>query len=162
MEELTNKINDTINDLEKPQNDLEKNIKELEEWKNKYLYLQADLENIKKRYNIQIDNITKYEGENIFKDLLEVFDNLDYSVNDDIDILNTYNSLLKLFKKYGVELIYKDERPIFFNQEYDEAIASVNTDDPALDNSINKIYKRGFFFKDKILRFEKVMVNKYK
>lgn len=162
MEELTNKINDTINDLEKTQNNLEKNIKELEEWKNKYLYLQADLENIKKRYSIQIDNITKYEGENIFKDLLEIFDNLDYSINDDIDILNTYNSLLKLFKKYGVELIYKDERPIFFNQEYDEAIASVNTDDPTLDNSINKVYQKGFFFKDKILRFEKVIVNKYK
>lgn len=134
---------------------------EIDEWKNKYLYLQADLENIKKRYNKQLEDKSKYEGENIFKDLLEIFDNLDYSVNDDIDILNTHKALLKILNKYEVELIYDDERPVFFNSEYDEAIASVKTDDPKLDNSIHKIYKKGFFFKDKILRFEKVIVNKY-
>jgi len=145
------------------QADLKKKDDEIENWKNKYLYLQADLENIKKRYNKQLEDKSKYEGENIFKDLLEIFDNLDYSKMDDIDILNTYNSLLKLLGKYEVKLIYEDEdeRPVFFNSEYDEAITSVKTDDPKLDNSIYKIYKKGFFFKDKILRFEKVIVNKY-
>jgi len=137
------------------------NDEELKDLKNKYLYLQADLENVKRRYNTQIADIKKYEGENIFKDLLEIFDNLDYSANDDIDILNTYNLLLKLFDKYDIRLIYKDERPVFFNSEYDEAVISVETDDPNLDNSINKVYKKGFFFKDKVLRFEKVIVNKY-
>lgn len=143
------------------QADLKNKDEQIEEWKNKYLYLQADLENIKKRYNKQLEDKSKYEGENIFKDLLEIFDNLDYSKMDDIDILNTYNSLLKLLGKYEVKLIYEDERPVFFNSEYDEAITSVKTDDPKLDNSIYKIYKKGFFFKDKILRFEKVIVNKY-
>lgn len=137
------------------------NNEELKDLKNKYLYLQADLENVKRRYNTQIADIKKYEGENIFKDLLEIFDNLDYSANDDIDILNTYNLLLKLFDKYDIRLIYNDERPIFFNSEYDEAVISVETDDPNLDNSINKVYKKGFFFKDKVLRFEKVIINKY-
>ena len=141
--------------------ELKNKDEQIEEWKNKYFYLQADLENIRKRDIKQVEYLKKYEGENIFKDLLEIFDNLDYSVNDDIDILNTYKALLKILNKYEVELIYDDERPIFFNSEYDEAIASVKTDDPKLDNSIHKIYKKGFFFKDKILRFEKVIVNKY-
>lgn len=138
----------------------EKKNKEIEELKNKYLYLQADLENVKRRYNKQIEDIRKYEGENIFKDLLEIFDNLEYSLNDDIDILNTYNKLEKILNKYDVRSIYED-RPIYFNPEYDEAITSVPTNDPKLDNSINKVYKRGFFYKDKILRYEKVIVNKY-
>lgn len=140
-----------------------KKDEEIQELKNKYLYLQADLENVRRRYNKQIEDIRKYEGEDIFKDFLDIFDNLDFSVNDDIDILNTYNSLLKIFNKYDVRLIYndEDERPVFFNPEYDEAISSVKTDDPKLDNSINKVYKKGFFFKDKVLRFEKVIVNKY-
>ena len=141
--------------------ELKNKDEQIEEWKNKYFYLQADLENIRKRDIKQVEYLKKYEGENIFKDLLEIFDNLDYSVNDDIDILNTHKALLKIFNKYEVELIYDDERPVFFNSEYDEAIASVKTDDPKLDNSIHKIYKKGFFFKDKILRFEKVIVNKY-
>jgi len=143
------------------QEDLEKKEEEIESWKNKYFYLQADLENIRKRYNKQIEDLKKYEGENILNDLLEIFDNLDYSVNDDIDILNTYNALLKLFMKYEIELIYEEERPIFFNSEYDEAIASVTTTDPSLDNSIHKVYKKGFLYKDKILRYEKVIVNKF-
>lgn len=143
------------------QADLERKDEQIEEWKNKYFYLQADLENIRKRDIKQVEYLKKYEGENIFKDLLEIFDNLDYSVNDDIDILNTHKALLKILNKYEVELIYDDERPVFFNSEYDEAIASVKIDDPKLDNSIHKIYKKGFFFKDKILRFEKVIVNKY-
>ena len=134
---------------------------ELDLQKSKYLYLQADLENIKKRYNKQIADIRKYEGESLIKDLLEILDQLEYSINDDIDVLNTYNSLLKILEKYGVELIYKGERPVFFNSEYDEAITSVITNDPKLDNSINNVYKKGYKFKDKILRYEKVIVNKY-
>ena len=68
---------------------------------------------------------------------------------------------MKILEKYGVELIYKGERPVFFNSEYDEAITSVITNDPKLDNSINNVYKKGYKFKDKILRYEKVIVNKY-
>ena len=142
--------------------DLDKKDEEIKDLKNKYLYLQADVENIKKQYNNKISNITKYEGENIFIDLLEIFDELEFSKCDDIDILNCYNKMTKLLNKYGVYLIYEeDKRPIYFNSEYDEAISSVKTDDIKLDNSINKVYKKGFKFKDKILRFEKVIVNKY-
>lgn len=141
---------------------IKKKDEEINGWKNRYLYLQADLQNINKQYNIKLLEITKYEGESIFKDLIEIFDNLEFSKDDDIDILNCYNSLLRIFNKYGVELIYKeDERPIYFNPEYDEAISSIKTDDKTLDNSINKVYKKGFKFKDKILRFEKVIINKY-
>ena len=133
----------------------------MNEWKNKYLYLQADIENIKKRYNKQIENLTKYTGENIFNDILEVLDILEFSMNDDIDVLHAYNKLIKVLDKYEVKPIYGEERPIYFNNEYDEAVSSVQCDDKTLDNSINKVYKRGYKFKDKILRFEKVIVNKY-
>lgn len=144
------------------QADLDKKDKEIENLKNKYLYLQADLENIKKQYNKRISDINKYEGENIFEDLIEIFDDLEFSKDDDIDILNCYNKITKLLNKYGVYLIYKDnERPIFYNPETDEAITSVSCNDKNLDNSIYKVYKKGFYYKDKILRFEKVIVNKY-
>lgn len=154
-EELKNK------DKSNTQIELENKEKELEEQKSKYLYLQADLENIRKRYNKQIEDMRKYEGENIFKDLLEIFDNLEYSYNDDIDILNTYNKLMKVLNKYDVRLIYEDERPVFFNPEYDEAITSIPTNDSKLDNSIHEVYQKGFFYKDKVLRYEKVIINKY-
>ncbi|MBR6908158.1 nucleotide exchange factor GrpE, partial [bacterium] len=60
-----------------------------------------------------------------------------------------------------VHLIY-DERPVYFNDKYDEAILSKDCDDKNLDNSIDTVYQKGYIFKDKILRYEKVIVNKYK
>ena len=143
------------------QNDLEEKDKEIEELKNKYLYLQADLENVKRRYNKQIEDLMKYEGESIFVKLIQVLDTMEYSIGDCIDCLNNYNVLINLLNNFGVHQIYKDERPIFFNSDYDEAVTSVETNDPNLDNSINKVYQKGYFYKDKILRFEKVIVNKY-
>ena len=143
------------------QNDLEEKDKEIEELKNKYLYLQADLENVKRRYNKQIEDLMKYEGESIFIKLIQVLDTMEYSIGDCIDCLNNYNVLINLLNNFGVHQIYEDKRPIFFNSDYDEAVTSVETNDPNLDNSINKVYQKGYFYKDKILRFEKVIVNKY-
>ena len=62
--------------------------------------------------------------------------------------------------KYDVKPIY-EERPIYFNSEYDEAILSNNIDDIELDNTIKDIVEKGYMYKDKVLRYEKVIVNKY-
>lgn len=143
------------------QNDLEEKDKDIEELKNKYLYLQADLENVKRRYNKQIEDLKKYEGESIFIKLIQILDTMEYSIGDCIDCLNNYNILINLLNDFGVHQIYEDERPIFFNSDYDEAVTSVETNDPSLDNSINKVYQKGYFYKDKVLRYEKVIINKY-
>ena len=158
-EELKNK------DKSNTQIELENKEKELEEQKSKYLYLQADLENIRKRYNKQIEDMRKYEGENIFKELITFVDYLDYKIDNDLCNIdrtnNIKNEALKVLKKFDVRLIYEDERPVFFNPEYDEAITSIPTNDSKLDNSIHEVYQKGFFYKDKVLRYEKVIVNKY-
>ena len=86
---------------------------------------------------------------------------MEYSIGDCIDCLNNYNILINLLNVFGVHQIYEDERPIFFNSDYDEAVTSVETNDPNLDNSINKVYQKGYFYKDKVLRYEKVIINKY-
>ena len=158
---------------EKEIQDKDNKIKELEsklqESENKYKYLLADLENIKKRYNKQLEDKTKYEGELILKNLLSIYDNIEMAskYNNEKSIVGKVNydmtrkQLLELLNTYGVELIYKEERPAYFNPEYDEAIFSQVCDDKTLDNSIVNVYQKGFFFKDKILRYEKVIVNKY-
>ena len=171
IEELEEKLN-TIEDKYNECNNLDK-VNELEsklqESENKYKYLLADLDNIKKRYNKQLEDKSKYEGEKILFDLLEIYDNLDiaseYDNEESIHGKTNYNliqkKLLDILNKYGVELIYKEERPAYFNLEYDEAIFSQICNDKTLDNSIVNVYQKGFLFKDKVLRFEKVIINKY-
>ena len=136
----------------------------INEWKTKYLYLQADLENIKKRYNKQIEDIRKYEGENVFKELIDFVDFLQLQIDnngEDQRLLEIKNKMLSLLNIFDVKPIY-EERPMYFNDQYDEAILSKDCNDKTLDNSIENVYKQGWMFKDKILRYEQVVVNKYK
>ena len=136
----------------------------INEWKNKYLYLQADLENIKKRYNKQIADIRKYEGENIFKELITFVDFLQLQIDnncEDQKLVEMKSKMLLLLNTFGVNPIY-EERPMYFNDKYDEAVLSQDCNDKTLDNSIESVYKQGWMFKDKILRYEQVVVNKYK
>lgn len=170
-------IDNAINSIEYTDEDIEKikeeneNLKskqfeleyKLSESEKKYLYLLADLENIKRKYNKQIDDLRKYEGENILRDLLGIYDSLTVAMNNSDD--NGYkfirNNLFELLRKYDVNPIY-NERPAYFNDKYDEAILSKDCDDPQLDNSINCVHQEGFLFNDKILRYEQVVVNKFK
>jgi len=140
-------------------------IKEKEEnnWKIKYLYLQADLENIKKRHNKQLAELRKYEGENILYEIIVFLDYIELKINNETnnDSLNDIkDKTLKLLNMFDVKPIY-DKRPVYFNSEYDNAIISLPTQDKSLDNSIVNVIKKGYFFKDKILRYEDVAVNKY-
>lgn len=158
-----------VNSDDQPQNIDEP----INEWKNKYLYLQADLENIKKRYNKQISDLRKYEGENIFKDIItDVCDDFDYLLRynksntlDRSNIEVIYRRLLNVLNKYGVKQMYgfdHGNRPMIFNSDTDDAVSQITTNDKILDNSINDVIKKGYNFKDKVLRYEQVIVNKYK
>ena len=161
----TNSLNKSLMDVFNNDEKIKELEQKLKESENKYMYLAADLENIKRRYNKQIEEFHKYEGENIFKELITFVDYLDYKIDNDIhDIdrtINIKNEILKILNKFNVKPIYDNDRPVTFNDEYDEAVSAVNTDDKILDNSIFKVYHKGYIFKDKILRHEEVIVYKY-
>ena len=130
------------------------------ELENKYKYLLADFDNVKKRYNNILNNISNYKEENIAKDLLDVIDNLerDESNNEFVNLVK--KQLFNILSNYGIKPIYSEKRPIYFNDKYDEAVSSISTDDEKLDNAIHSVIKKGYFYKDKIIRYEQVIVNK--
>ncbi len=139
--------------------------KEVEDWENKYKYLLADLMNTKKRYQKIIDDTKKYKEESIANDLIEIIDDFERLLqnlkDDGAEII--YNKFVNLLSKYDIKPIYTEEdKNVFFNPEYDEAISIINVDDDALDNTIQNIVQKGYFYKDKVLRYQKVIVNKYK
>lgn len=145
-------------------NDLEVLNNKLKDWETKYMYLLADLDNTKKRYNKIIEGLSKYDGQNIFIDLLDIVDYIEmsqqYTDNNNYDFI--YKSLQNIFQKNKIELAYKNNRPVFFDEKYDDAIYTVETNDKNLDNTINQVLKKGYLYKDKVLRYEQVSINKYK
>lgn len=139
------------------------NVPEID-WHEKYLYLAADMQNLKKRYSKQISDLTTYANENICKDLLSVIDTLElelkHNYNERFETL--YNSILGILNKYGVTQIYSDnERPMIFHGDTDNAVTALPTTDSIADNTIVDVIKKGYKYKDKILRYEDVIVYKF-
>ena len=137
---------------------------EVESWKDKYKYLLADLMNTKKRYQKLLDDANKYKEESIAKDLISVSDDFERMLANKIDkdgVNLVYNKFINILSKYDIKPIY-EKRPAFFNDENDSALVTMNVDDKMLDNTIHDVVEKGYKYKDKVLRYEKVVVNKYK
>lgn len=143
--------------------ELEDTQRKLEESESKYKYLLADLQNTKRRYLNIIENNSKYEGEAILKDIIAILDIIEKikQYNSEIqDIEYIEKELINILNKNNVVEIY-EERPMYFNDEFDEAISFIPTNESELDNMIKDVFHKGYKFKDKILRYEQVVVYKY-
>ena len=79
------KIKKKIDTKSKSKNKQNSNIKELKhtiaEKEEKYLRLLAEFDNYKKRKNVEIDNLIKYEGFDFFKSMLSIIDDIDRTLN---------------------------------------------------------------------------------
>jgi hypothetical protein len=111
-----------------------------------------------------ISDLTSYANENICKDLLTIVDTLElelkHNYNERFELL--YNSILSILNKYGVTQIYPDkERPMVFHGDTDNAVTALPTNDSIADNTIVDVIKKGYMYKDKVLRYEDVIIYKY-
>ena len=101
---------------------------ELDGFKNKNIALLAEFDNYKKRTSKQIDNIRKYEGENAFKSILKILDDIERVINtknNNIDSMINGIELIKtkfvnILKDLGVENF--DSLNEKFNPDFHEAI----------------------------------------
>jgi len=144
---------------------LKKKADEADDWKNKFLYATADLDNFRKRAAKERSDLIKYAGKNILYDLLDVVDNFDRAIEADkkesnpdvivqgIEII--YKQLIKVLDSYGVKSIESKEKS--FDPEVHEAIQKVHTDEAEPGSIINELQK-GYFHKDKVLRPARVVV----
>lgn len=134
-------------------------------WKDKYLYLLADLENTKKR----LARSSALEGEGqkteLLKDVLPVADGLDLVLNhisgedDPRHILQGIKGLKdildKFFIKYDVKAI--DALGAVFDPNLHEALGMIRNR-AAIPNTVVRVEKKGYLYRDKLLRPAQVMV----
>lgn len=137
------------------------------DWHEKYLYLAAEMENMRKRFNKQLSNVVEYGKEEIFLDIITQLDNLllnerHTNNEDERNRMRTIiNGFYTMLKKYNVEPLYSlNKRDMYFNPDTDNAVTFLSTDDNILDNSIVDVMKKGYKYKDKILRYEDVIIYK--
>ena len=143
----------------------EDKVDEAEEWKQKYLYTLAELENFRKRVAKERSELIKYGARDVFYDLLEITDNFGRVIEADkkesdpkvivqgIEMI--YNQLLKLLQRYEVKPIEAKNKE--FDPNVHEAMQKIPTNEHKPGTVIAEMQK-GYKYRDKILRPARVVV----
>lgn len=155
---------------DKPRDLIENLQKELNEQKEKYLRLYAEFENYKKMVNKEREEIVSYANEKLIKELLPILDNLELAVKHTqgqlnsswleavrVGVENAVKEFLRILEKFGVKPIESVGQP--FNPEIHDAISVVETED-VQENIVVEELRKGYFYKDKVLRASLVAVSK--
>ena len=166
VEELNGEQTETNDTL---QEELEDCKIEVAEWKDKFVRLNADFENFKKRMIEQQRLWIGTAQAEVLSDLLTIIDNFERALTEHEKQEKTpeskawiegftliYQSLVALLDKFGVEEITQHDT---FNPTYHEALVQVDSPDHEA-GSIVEVMQKGYRFKDKVLRPAKVSVAK--
>ena len=147
--------------------------KRSEDYLTRLTYLQADFENMKKRFDREVEQTKSYCNERIIIQLLEVVDELELAVkNGEISSQSTENllegvemtlkKLRKVLEQEGVTEIANPEGKVFDPTKHN-AVATVESDD-AEDGIVLEQIRKGYIMRGKVIRptIVKVAVKKLK
>lgn len=137
--------------------------------KDKYLRLFADFENYKRRTEEEKKNISIFVEQLIFTELVVIVDDFERFLNSETSadkkivegvslILKKINTFLTKYEVKKIEIKEGDE----FNDEIAESVSTQEVTDKNMENKIIKVYENGYKIRDKVLRFAKVIVGKFK
>lgn len=138
----------------------------VEEMENRYLRLQADFDNSRRRSKIDLEATQKYRVQSLATDLLQALDNFERALAIQTDNEETismrqglemvYKSIVEALKQEGVEAIEA------VGQEFDphlhQAVMQVS-DENYEANIIVEEFQKGYKLKDRVLRPSMVKVN---
>lgn len=132
-----------------------------------YLRAQAELENIKKRFLRDKEDLIKFSNEKLIKELLTVLDNLDMAIECSLtdDCPESFREGVQLIKKNLVSVLEKSGLKVIeakgkvFDPNFHEAIAE-RQNDQDVPGTVYEEYQKGYCLNGRILRASKVIVNK--
>ena len=156
-----------INDSEEPSVHLmleDARTKADEHW-NEVLRLRAEMDNLRKRTERDIDNARKYALERFVDSLLGVADSLDLGLKACMEATEVeplqkgteimYNQFFQTLERYGVKAI--DPQGQAFNPDLHQAISMIPSE---LDsNTVVQVLQKGYQLNERILRPALVIVS---
>jgi molecular chaperone GrpE len=134
--------------------------KRSEDYLSRLKYLQADLENLKKRFDRETEQVKNYCNERLIINLLDIVDELELAVqNGEIStspeallegVEMTLKKLRKVLEQEGVTPIDNPEGKVFDPSLHD-AVAVVQRDDVA-DGTVLEEVRKGYMMRGKVIR----------
>jgi molecular chaperone GrpE len=147
---------------------LEEEKKRSEDYLTRLKYAQADVENLKKRFERQIEEVKKYCNEHLIVELLDVVDELEMAVrsgrsSNSAEVViqgvgMTLKKLKKVLENEGVSPIECVGKP--FDPSRHNAVATTEKED-AKECTIVEEVRKGYTMREKVIRpsIVKVVVN---
>jgi molecular chaperone GrpE len=116
---------------------LEEEKKRSEEYLTRLKYAQADIENLKKRYDRQIEEVQKYGNERLIIELLDVVDELELAVESG-RCANSSEALIQ-----GVQMTLKKLKKVLENEGVSPIQCVGKPFDPSMHHAVAKVEKEG-------------------
>ncbi len=151
--------------IEVLEKDLQETKDELEEQKDKFIRLQAETDNFRKRLSREKEEFSQYANERLFKELIPIFDNFERALEDPSnEIKSLKEGLDMILKQFNTFLEKENVEPIKaigekFNPEFHEALTSKESNDHEEDTIISQFVK-GYTINNRVLRPSQVIIAK--
>lgn len=140
--------------------------KQADDWQDKFLRSQAELQNAQKRYNKERAQLIKYESQNLAKDVLPAVDNLERALavkaDDDASkqlkkgVQMTLDLLVKSLQEHGIKEIKADGEK--FDPTLHQAVQTVAAENDDQKDQVVQVLQKGYQYKDRTLRPAMVVV----
>ena len=134
--------------------------KDYEELNDKYLRSVSDYQNLKRRTEINNNNVYLEMKKNAFNNFLPIIDDLDRAANaiQDPSLFMIFRKAIVMLSENGI-LQYGQEGDLFDDAKHNAVL--VEYDNTKEDNTILKILKHGYILNNEhVIRYADVVVNK--
>jgi molecular chaperone GrpE len=138
------------------------------DWKSKYYYIAAEMENARKRFQREKEDIAKFGSERLIRDLLDVVDNLERTM----DMLKMDQDPKVKNIVFGVDMVKKQFSDVLskngltevktdgeFDPNFHEALGQVEVEGKKT-NEIISVQQKGYILNGRLTRAAKVTVAK--
>jgi len=149
-----------IEKVEKVQEGSDKNL-------DLYIRSQAEIDNLKKRYQKERQDLVKFANESLIKQLLPIVDNLEKAIahsqdKDSIEAIRegvdlTLKGLTDILQKAGVEMVEAIGEQ--FDPNFHEAVSEM-ADDGIKPGTVIKDLQKGYTLNQRLIRPSMVVVSK--
>ena len=159
-EELTD-----IDPIEALAKELQETKGELAEQKDKFVRLQAETDNFRKRLSREKDEFSQYANERLFKALIPIFDNFERALEDTSNDTKSLKEGLDMILKQFSSFLEKERvEPIkAIGEKFDPAIHEALTSEESEEHAENIIisqFVKGYTINNRVLRPAQVVISK--
>ena len=138
---------------------------ELTEQKDKFVRLQAETDNFRKRLSREKEEFSQYANERLFKELLPIFDNFERALEDPSSDIKSFKEGLEMILKQFSSFLEKEKvEPIeAIGKKFNPMIHEVLTSEESSEHEENTIisqFVKGYMINNRVIRPSQVVISK--